>query len=346
MGAPRFPAPANPPVSLPEASAEEPPRARVALFAPHPLLTVTIEAEGESRQSIHFHAGGQGVWVARMAASMGTAPVLCGFIGGETGELLRGLVDEAIEPGAARYVLAASASGCYVVDRRTGKRELVAMTVSDPPSRHELDELISLTCSEALGCGWLVVCNPFPGGALPLEVYGSIVADVRANGCRTIVDLSSPRLDSALEGGPDIVKLNDWELAEYVRGPVSTSEQLIGAAQRLRAAGAGTVIVSRGEQPALVLGEEGPRRLTAPRFERGFREGCGDSMVGALAAALAAGTPMDRALCLSAAAGAANFLRRGLGHASRQVVEQLAEGVALEPWDETEAPPALSATAP
>jgi hypothetical protein len=55
-----------------------------------------------------------------------------------------------------------------------------------------------------------------PGEALPLEVYGDLIADVRASGCRTLVDLSTPRLDSALRGEPDLVKLNDWELAEFV----------------------------------------------------------------------------------------------------------------------------------
>ena len=64
--------------------------------------------------------------------------------------------------------------------------------------------------------------------SLPLEFYGDLVADARAGGCRTLVDLSSPRLDSALRGEPDLVKLNDWELAEYVSGPVSEPSQLLG----------------------------------------------------------------------------------------------------------------------
>ena len=64
----------------------------VALFAPNPLLTVTLELEGDERQSIHFHAGGQGVWAAGMALSMGVEPILCGLLGGEPGELLRPLL--------------------------------------------------------------------------------------------------------------------------------------------------------------------------------------------------------------------------------------------------------------
>jgi len=234
-------------------------------------------------------------------------------------------------------VQSASASGCYVTDRRSGKRELLAMKLSDPPSRHELDELFSLTCAQALTCGWLVVTNPLPGESLPLEVYRDLVADARSGGCHTLVDLSSPRLDSALASEPDLVKINDWELAEFVRGPVSTPELLLAGARRVREGGARSVVVTRGELPALVLHEEQEWRLTPPRFEQGFREGCGDSMMGALAAAWARGESFERAIVLGAAAGAANFLRRGLGHASRQVVEQLAEAVTLEPWSSAQA---------
>jgi 1-phosphofructokinase len=303
----------------------------VAVFAPNPLLTVTLELEGSERQSIHFHAGGQGVWVAGMARSMGAAPVLCGLLGGETGQLLRPLLEQ-VAGTQPHLVQTVSASGCYVTDRRSGERELLAMALSDPPSRHELDELFSLTCAQALACGWLLVTNPLPGESLPLEVYGDLVADARAGGCRTLVDLSSPRLDSALASAPDLVKINDWELAEFVCGPVSTPELLLAGAQRLRGGGAGSVIVTRGELPALVLHEDRAWELIPPRFEHGFREGCGDAMMGALAAAWARGESFERAVVLGAAAGAANFLRRGLGHASREVVEQLADAVRLAPW--------------
>lgn len=305
--------------------------AAIAVFAPHPLLTVTLEREGEDRDAIHFHAGGQGVWVAATAWSLDVAPILCGFLGGETGELLAPLIEK-VAGVQTHLVHTPGASGCYVTDRRSGKRKLMAMRLSDAPSRHELDELVSRACAHALACGWLVLANPFPAESLPLEVYGQLVSDARAGGARTLVDLSSPRLDSALSGEPDLVKLNDWELAEFVRGPVSTDELLLAAARRIRDGGAHCVVVTRGEQPALVLRGEEAWRLTPPRFEHGFREGCGDAMMGALAASWARGDSFERALVLGGAAGAANFLRRGLGHVSQEVVEQLASAVKLEPW--------------
>ncbi|MFI5004386.1 MAG: 1-phosphofructokinase family hexose kinase [Solirubrobacterales bacterium] len=302
---------------------------RVAVFGPNPLLTVTLEREGEGHEQVHFHAGGQGVWVARMIACLGAEPVLCGFLGGESGELLGPLLEQI--GGERRLVRTAAASGCYVTDRRSGERQLLSLAFSDPPSRHEIDELFSLACAEAIASGWLVVANPLPGGSLPLELYGDLVANARASGCRTLVDLSSPRLDSALRGEPDLVKLNDWELAEFVRGPVSEPSQLRAAAERLQEAGARAVLVTRGELPGLLLAGERAWELTPPRLERGFREGCGDAMMGALAAVWARGETLERAVAVGAAAGAANFLRHGLGSASREVVERLVDSVRLEP---------------
>jgi 1-phosphofructokinase len=301
--------------------------ARVAIFGPHPLLTVTLEREAPERERVHFHAGGQGVWVARMVACLGAEPVLCGFLGGESGQLLDGLLADL--PGERRLVPTASPSGCYVTDRRAGERQVLTCAFSDPPSRHELDDLFSIACAEAIACGWLVVANPMPGESLPLEVYGDLVADARAGGCRTMVDLSSPRLDSALRGEPDVVKLNDWQLAEFVRGPVSKPGQLHDAAQRLRERGARAVIVTRGEQPGLVLTGDRAWELKPPNLSRGFREGCGDSMMGALAASWAQGESFEHAVAVGAAAGAANFLRHGLGSASRDVVERLLGSVEL-----------------
>jgi 1-phosphofructokinase len=167
--------------------------ASIAVFAPHPVLTVTLEREGPERDRVHLHAGGQGVWVARMAAELGAAPVLCGLIGGETGDVLHPILSRL--PATLALTRSASASGCYVTDRRSGERHPLCVALSDPPSRHELDELFSRACAEAIACGWLVVTNPLPGDALPLELYRDLVADARANEVTVLVDLSSPRLD-------------------------------------------------------------------------------------------------------------------------------------------------------
>ena len=95
----------------------------VTIFGPDPLLSVTIEA-GAAGDEVHVHPAGQGVWVARMAAELGAWPIMCGFLGGETGESLGPLLAKL--PGESRLVRTTGSSGTYVVDRRRGERELVA----------------------------------------------------------------------------------------------------------------------------------------------------------------------------------------------------------------------------
>jgi 1-phosphofructokinase len=308
-------------------------QAKVAVFGPHPLLSVTIERVGDSdADDVHLHSAGQGVWVSRMAGEMLAHPILCAFCGGETGKLLKPLLDEL--PGEVRCVDTATASGCYVMDRRSGDREMIAHSWSQPPSRHEMDDLFSVSCAAALEAAVLVVCGPVPTDALPLEVYGNLVANARANGTRVIVDLSSPRLNSALDGGPEVVKLNDWQLAEFVQDEVADLHKLRAGAERVLEAGAQSVVVTRGGDPALVLRDGKAWELIPPRFEGGAPEGSGDSMVGALSAALARGIEWEDALRLGAAAGATNFLRHGLGSGSRDVVSDLVGRVELRPFSE------------
>jgi 1-phosphofructokinase len=305
---------------------------KVAVFSPNPMLSITIEAlTAEGGDDIHIHAAGQGVWVARMAAELGAEPVLCGFIGGEVGSVLRPLLEEL--PIELRLVETAVASGAYIHDRRSGEREPLGQSAAMPPSRHEVDDLFSVTVAAALGCDLLAVCGPYPEEGVPLEIYSSLVADVKANGVPVIADLSSPRLDRALEGKPDLVKINDWQLAGFISGPVDTEERMRAAMERVREAGAGSVIVTRAGDPALAMRDGQLWELKPPKFERGAREGCGDSMMGALSATIAAGRDWEDVLRLSAAAGATNFLRHGLGTGARTVIEELAPRVQLRELD-------------
>lgn len=302
-------------------------RPRVAVFAPSPMLGVTIEARGGGGDEVHCHPAGQGVWLSRMAGELGADPLLCAFIGGETGAVLEPLLETL--PGERRLVRTQEASGSYVVDRRSGERQMIAQEKAGPPSRHEADELVAETTIAARESSLLALCNTYPDDALPVETYGSLVANAQAAGVPVMADLSTPRLEAAAAAGADLVKLNDWELAEFVRGPVDSPERLRAAAERLRELGAANVLVTRGGDPALALLGDEAWELSSPRLEAGSREGCGDSMMGAVAAARASGSSLTDALVLGAAAGAVNFLHHGLGTGSRHEVEELAGQVEL-----------------
>ena len=301
---------------------------QITIFGPDPVLSVTIEARG-SGDEVHVHAAGQGVWVARAAAELGGRPVLSCLLGGETGATLDSLLER--HRLARRVAWTAGSSGSYVMDRRGGERSLVAASLRPLPQRHELDELVAATCAVASESALLVMCNPYPTDGFPEDAYETIASDVKALGVPVIVDLSSPRLDRTLACRPDLVKCNDWELAQYVRAAVD-GKRAFEAARRVCAAGARAVAVTRAQASTLVVpADEEPYEVVAPPLPRGFREGCGDTMMGAIAAGWSRGLPLQEALVLGAAAGSINFLRHGLGTGTRAAIEELAPRVTVRP---------------
>jgi len=300
--------------------------ARVTVFGPSPLLAVSIDAApGLRGEQIGVAAAGQGVWVAGAASAMGADVVLCGLSGGTVGRALQPLIDTSID---ARLVPGVGQAGCYVVDRRSGHDEVLATAWSAPPRPDEIDTLLSLAAEAARDSDVFVVCNPMPGDLLPLDVYTSVTRRARAAGSRVLVDLSSPRLDSALRGQPELVKINDWELAEYVVGPVEDPEDRDAAIDRLASAGAGSVVVTRGDRSVHAVDPQGERlELVPPHLGAGDPAGCGDAMTGALAAALAGGHPWLDAVRLGVAVGAAHFVRGTVHEGLRPWLDELVQQV-------------------
>jgi len=86
----------------------------VLVFTPAPQLTVTIEQQHDQPE-LHVHAGGQGVWQARMITSLGAEVVLVAAVGGEVGTVLAPLLE--MEGAAVRTVTRETGTGWYVHGR-------------------------------------------------------------------------------------------------------------------------------------------------------------------------------------------------------------------------------------
>ena len=120
-----------------------PKKPKVAIFSPNPMVSIAIESfSSEGGDDIHIHPAGQGVWVARMAAELGAEPVLCGFIGGEVGTVLRPLLEEL--PVELRLVEAAVDLQWHgVVWVGPADREQVAVEGGGDGNRKEVVDLVA-----------------------------------------------------------------------------------------------------------------------------------------------------------------------------------------------------------
>ena len=296
----------------------------VCVFAPSMLATVTVERDDADFDEIHFHVGGQGFWVARMVRELGERPVLCSPVGGETGDVIRGLVRSAGVDFAP--VRVTGTSPAYVHDRRNGDRSVVAEAKPPALSRHEVDDLFGKTLRHAIGAGVAVVTGRAPGETLGPDFYRRLGADLQAVDVVTIGDLHGDELASFLDGGRmDVLKVSDEDLSEDVGRALEDDGALWEVMAEFHERGVEAVIVSKGERGALALFEDRRFEVTIPAFEVVDHTGAGDSMTAALAVAATRGVGPEDMLALACAAGAANVTRHGLGSSQLELVERLAD---------------------
>lgn len=311
----------------------EVPRPRVCVFAPSPVLTVTIERSPEGDAELHIHPGAQGYWVARMVNLLGCEVRFCAPLGGETGRILEGLfADQGIH---VVKVDASAPNAGYVHDRRDGERKVIVETPAARLGRHESDDLYTVTVAEALAAGTAILTGPLHPGILADDTFARLAHDLGENGVAVVADLSGEQLRGIT--GLEVLKVSHEELLrdEYVAS--ESIDELLAVARSFEAEGvARHLVISRADAPALAVIEGEAFEVVPPKFQPVDHRGAGDSMTAAIAAGLARGMAIAECLRLGAAAGALNVTRHGLGSGRRESIEQLAGEVAIRPLQSRE----------
>jgi 1-phosphofructokinase len=231
-----------------------------------------------------------------------------------------------------RAAAGGTSNGVYIHDRRSGTRVEVVSVESRQLDRHATDELYGITLGAGLDADVMMVTGCQPLDLVNPTVYRRLVSDLRANGKMVIADLTGPPLRATLEGGVELLRISHEELVSDRYAASESTADIAAAARELHAAGARSVLVSRGSAPALLIdGGSDPAEieLVPPVFEPLDQRGTGDSMFAATGVGLARGMSLIDALRLGMAAGALNATRRGLGTGTRQEIERLAAHVTV-----------------
>lgn len=279
--------------------------AAIVTLTPNPSVDRSFDIAGLVRGDVlraraeRVDAGGKGVNIARALAANGVATRAVLPLGGPDGQLLATLLGDERIPAVPVAVGAATRSNVTL-----GEPDGTVTKVNAPgrPLLHvEVRDLLDACLSDLAGVEWIVGCGSLPPG-VPDDLYATLVERGRDAGVRVAVDASGAPLARAVDAAPDVVKPNLAELAELVRHPLETLDDVVEAAEGVRRQGVACVVVSLGARGA-VLADGTEPVLAVPRpVTAGSNVGAGDAL---LAGFLAAGVRGPAALRAGVAWGAA-----------------------------------------
>jgi ribokinase len=274
----------------------------VVARAPH----LVVPGETVLGHSFVTAPGGKGANQAVAAARLGARTAMVGRVGDDAfGVRLRaGLEADGVDVRGVGTAPGVSTGVAVIVVDDAGRNGIVVV-----PGANGLVTPADVDAQdEALRAARVVVLQL----EIPLATVEHAARRARALGKTVVLNPAPARpLPADLVACADLLVPNEIEAAALSGAPVASVEDAIGAARRLRATGAGTVLVTLGDRGVVTLGPDGARHDPAPRVHAVDTTAAGDTFIGGLCAALVRGRPLAAAVAFGQAAAAISVTRAG-----------------------------------
>ena len=271
----------------------------------------------------HYDPGGGGINVARVVRALGGDSVAVYPAGGLFGDMLERTLGALGQP-QRRVPIAGETRESFTVDESVSGLQyrfvLPGPTLAGAEQQACLDAIAALQPRP----DYLVLSGSFPPG-VEVGFFDRVLELARSLGVRLAFDCSGEALQyAASRGGIHLLKPSLSELATLMGRPVDTAAEQDAALRALVAQGAAEIIVlSLGGEGAVLASQAGIERFPALSVPVRSAVGAGDSMVGAIALALARGVGLHDAVRYGIAAGSATIMLPGTELCRAEDVERL-----------------------
>lgn len=272
------------------------------------IRTPRLPAPGETLTGSGFDTdgGGKGANQAVAAARQGARVAMLGAVGQDAhgAALLAALQADGIDTDAVERIAGTPSGTAAILLMPDGENSIVVI----PGANHALTPERVRAQAARLRQARVVVAQL----ECPLDAVAEALAIAREAGAVTVLNAAPVQpLGDALLGQLDWLVVNEIEAAALAGMPVPGPAEARAVAEQLRRRGPRQVLVTLGAEGLVLAGPEGTLALPAPRVQAVDTTGAGDTVVGALAAALAAGRPLREALTRAQAAAALAVTRLG-----------------------------------
>jgi 6-phosphofructokinase 2 len=286
----------------------------VAILTLNPALDVSYEVDRllpdhkTHATHVRYDPGGNGINVARMLRILGVPSESFCLVAGEIGFFLRRLLADSVDRCHCFEVPGETRVNCTLIQERP--RAQYEVTARGPQVPRSMLDEVAERFLKAAGRGFGVITGSLPPG-VPNEVYASLVAKLRRQGARAVVDAQPPVLEAAVRGKPFLIKPNRYELESLGTTPPPNEGDIVHKAREVQRGGVDWVCVSRGAEGAVLVGADTVCSVAAPPIAVRSTVGAGDAMLAGLIAGFVGGREPSETLRLGVACGSATAGRPG-----------------------------------
>ncbi len=258
-------------------------------------------------RSEEIYFGGKGINVSIVLSELGITSKALGFAAGFTGKAIEeGVRNMGVETDFVH--LESGFSRINVKIKSDDETDLNGQgpIISDTAISELYEKLDKLKEGDTL-----VLAGSIPD-TLPSDIYEKILARLSGKKIKTVVDATKELLLNVLKYKPFLIKPNNHELGEMFGLTLTSEEEIVKYAGKLKEMGAENVLVSMAGDGAVLLDEHGAvHRCGVCSGKVKNSVGAGDSMVAGFLAGSAEGD-YEYALKLGTAAGGATAFSDGL----------------------------------
>lgn len=266
-----------------------------------------------------MYYGGKGINVSVILTRLGVTNKALGFVAGFTGHRLE-------------EMLKAENIDCDFCYLKTGETRINVKIKSDKEldinangpeiSAKDIENLLQKLDSIKAG-DYLVLAGSVPNN-LPDNIYEQILAKLDGKGINFVVDAAGELMLRVLKYKPFLIKPNHHELGDIFGTKTDTEEKIVEYAKKLQQMGAVNVLVSRAQDGAILIDENGAvHKIGNAKGKLVNSVGCGDSMVAGFIAGCIEKGDYDYALKLGSACGNATAFSPEL--ATKKEIESVFE---------------------
>ncbi|MDF2613467.1 MAG: pfkB [Clostridia bacterium] len=247
------------------------------------------------------YPGGKGINVSIVLNNLAVPNKALGFVAGFTGREIERLVHHyGVESDFIRLDRGTSRINVKLSEESETDINGVGPQVT-PQDLRELFEKL-----EPLKDGDFLVLSGSIANGIPEDIYKKIMKSLAHKKIHFIVDTTKDLLLNTLKYKPFLVKPNRFELAETFGVELENENDIITYGHKLQELGAQNVLISLGENGAILLTSQG-EIINAPVLRGNVVNsvGAGDSMIAGFIAGYIKTKNLTKALRIGAAAGSA-----------------------------------------